>query len=89
MGFTGRLHFTTKDISKLITQDVLLLAGSEDHYVPTSQFFAQMKALINARSVTGRIFTRMDNAQNHCQVGNVRLALDVIIDWIELCRPRR
>ncbi len=87
--FRRLLNFTTKDISKLITQDVLLLAGSEDHYVPTSQFHDQMKALINARSVTGRIFTRMENAQNHCQVGNVRLALDVIIDWIELCRPKR
>jgi pimeloyl-ACP methyl ester carboxylesterase len=87
--FRKLLNFTTKDISKLITQDVLLLAGSEDHYVPTSQFHAQMKSLINARSVTGRIFTRMENAQNHCQVGNVGLALDVIIDWIELFRPKR
>ncbi len=66
-----------------------MLAGAEDHYVPTQQFHAQMKALVNAWSVTGRIFTRMENAQNHCQVGNVRLALDVIIDWIELCRQKR
>jgi pimeloyl-ACP methyl ester carboxylesterase len=78
--------FTTKDISKLITQDVLVLAGSEDHYVSMDQFHAQMKILVNARSVTGRIFTPMENAQNHCQVGNMGLAIDTIIDWIELCK---
>jgi pimeloyl-ACP methyl ester carboxylesterase len=81
-------NFTTKDISKLITQDVLVLAGSEDHYVSLNQFYAQIKALVNSRSVTGRIFTRMENAQNHCQVGNMALALDTIINWIELCKQK-
>ena len=80
--------FTTKDISKLITQDVLVLAGSEDHYVSMEQFHAQMKVLVNAGSVTGRIFTPMENAQNHCQVGNMGLAIDTIINWIELCKKK-
>ena len=84
--FKKLVDFTTKKISKSITQDVLVLAGSEDHYVPLRQFHAQMKALVSARSVTGRIFTRAENAQNHCQIGNVRIALDVIVNWIELCR---
>ncbi len=79
-------NFTTKKISKSVTQDVLVLAGSEDHYVPLRQFHAQMKALTGARSVTGRIFTGAENAQNHCQVGNFGIALDVILNWIEFCR---
>ena len=81
--------FTTKDISKLITQDVLVLAGSEDHYVSMEQFHAQMKVLVNAGSVTGRIFTPMENAQNHCQVGNMGLAIDTIINWDELCKQKQ
>jgi pimeloyl-ACP methyl ester carboxylesterase len=79
-------NYTTKNISKLIKQDVLVLAGSEDHYVSLDQFHSQMKVLVNARSVTGRIFTKEENAQNHCQIGNIGLALDVIVDWIQLCQ---
>ena len=65
---------------------MLVLAGSEDHYVSLDQFHSQMKVLVNARSVTGRIFTKEENAQNHCQIGNIGLALDVIVDWIQLCQ---
>ena len=79
-------NYTTKNISKLIRQDVLVLAGSEDHYVSLDQFHSQMKVLVNARSVTGRIFTKQENAQNHCQFGNIGLALDVMVDWIQLCQ---
>jgi hypothetical protein len=35
------------------------------------------------RSLTARLFTRAEQAQNHCQVGNLELALDVIVTWIE------
>jgi pimeloyl-ACP methyl ester carboxylesterase len=79
-------NFTTKKISRLVQQDVLVLAGAEDHYVPLGQFYKQLKALVSARSVTGRVFTKEENAQNHCQVGNIRLALDVIVDWIRQCQ---
>ncbi|GAG10018.1 unnamed protein product [marine sediment metagenome] len=43
----------------------------------------QVKALTNARSVTGRVFTKEDHAQNHCQVGNTGLMLDVMVKWLE------
>jgi pimeloyl-ACP methyl ester carboxylesterase len=67
-----------------VTQDVLLLAGSEDFGIPLEQFYRQIEALKHVRSLTARLFTRAEQAQNHCQVGNLELALDVIIDWIEL-----
>ncbi|NIV40361.1 MAG: hypothetical protein GWN58_66460 [Anaerolineae bacterium] len=38
--------------------------------------------MTSARSLTGRIFTAGDHAQNHCQIGNLKLALDVILDWM-------
>ncbi|GAG11749.1 unnamed protein product [marine sediment metagenome] len=43
----------------------------------------QVKALTNAKSVTARVFTKEEHAQNHCQIGNVGLALDVMVKWIE------
>jgi pimeloyl-ACP methyl ester carboxylesterase len=75
--------YTTRDISPLIKQDVLLMAGSEDNLIPLSHFYQQIKALKNARSVTARLFTRPEQAQNHCQVGNLRLAVDCITNWID------
>jgi pimeloyl-ACP methyl ester carboxylesterase len=66
-----------------INQDILLLAGEEDHFIPVHLLEKQQKVLTNAKSVTGRIFTQKDQAEQHCQVGNIKLALDVMIDWIE------
>jgi len=43
----------------------------------------QIKALTNAKSVTGRVFTEDEQAHNHCQIGNIGLALDVMLKWID------
>ena len=75
--------FTTRRISSRITQDFLLLAGSEDHYMPLEHFHRQARALSNVRSFTGRIFTRAESAHTHCQCGNLGLALRVMLDWID------
>ncbi|MGI6084739.1 MAG: alpha/beta hydrolase family protein [Acetivibrionales bacterium] len=76
-------RYNTKNISQMITQDVLLLAGSEDHIIPLRMYELQYNALKNSRSVEGRIFKREEHASNHCQVGNINLALNYIIDWIK------
>ncbi|MFC2079116.1 alpha/beta hydrolase family protein [Candidatus Bipolaricaulota bacterium] len=69
--------------SDQVHQDVLILTGKEDHLVPFKMHDMQVKALSNARSVTSRIFTKEEHAQNHCQMGNLGLALDVIGKWIK------
>jgi hypothetical protein len=59
------------------------MAGQEDHYIPLHQFYDQQRMLSNARSVTTRMFTSHETAQNHCQLGNVGLSIEVIVDWVE------
>ena len=73
----------TRDISGSIRQDVLLLAGGEDHYVPMERWHHQIRTRKNARSITGRLFTRSEFGQNHCQVGNYGLALRTIVNWLD------
>jgi hypothetical protein len=68
--------------SEMVTQDVLILTGAEDHFIPLKMHYKQLSALRNARSVTARIFTREEHAQNHCQIGNIGLALNVMEGWI-------
>ncbi len=70
-----------------ITQDVLLLAGEEDHFIPPHLLEKQKEVLTNAKSVTCRLFTNEEQAELHCQVGNMKLALDVMKDWIEKKTP--
>jgi len=73
--------YQTRDISDRINQDVLLLAGAGDHYVPLDQLWRQARLLTSARSITARVFTAKQHAQAHCQVGNLPLALKVFTSW--------
>jgi hypothetical protein len=76
-------EYNTEDVSPLVTQDVLLMAGAEDHYVPLHQLGDQLLALTAAKSTTARVFTETEQAQNHCQIGNTGLAIKVILDWLD------
>jgi alpha-beta hydrolase superfamily lysophospholipase len=73
--------FHTRDVSDRVQQDVLLLAGANDHYVPLAQLWEQARELSMARSITARVFTAKEQAQAHCQVGNLPLAINTISDW--------
>jgi hypothetical protein len=75
--------YVTANVSALITQDVLLLAGRDDHLVPMVHFYDQIKSLTNARSITTRLFTASESAGSHCQVGNYGLAFSTIVHWLD------
>ncbi|GAF38614.1 alpha beta hydrolase [Agrilactobacillus composti DSM 18527 = JCM 14202] len=77
------MQYNTTKISPLVTQDVLLLAGQNDHYVPVDQLPLQISTLINAQSLTARIFTAEEYSSSHCQLGNIGLALTVILNWLK------
>ena len=74
--------YETASLSPRLTQDVLLMAGAEDHYIPVHQLPDQIATLTQVRSRTARLFTRAEQAQNHVQVGNFGLAFRVILDWM-------
>ncbi|MFC2173060.1 alpha/beta hydrolase [Acidobacteriota bacterium] len=69
--------------SDLIKQDVLILASRNDHFIPFRLHDMQLRRLTSAKSVTDRVFTKKDHAHNHCQIGNIGLALKVITEWLD------
>ena len=69
--------------SEFVTQDVLILTGRDDALVPYKMHDMQVRALVNARSVTPLVFTEESQGHMHCQIGNLGLALDMFLDWIE------
>lgn len=81
--FKAWRKYGTDDISSLVTQDVLLMAGTKDHYMPLRMLPDQLMTLTAAHSVSARVFTEMESAQNHCQIGNIGLALKVILGWLD------
>ena len=81
--FRELLRYETRTVSSRVVQDVLVMAGAEDHFVPIEQFHEQVRLLCNAQSVTGRIFTAAEHAQAHCQIGNLELAIGEMIRWVE------
>ncbi len=68
--------------SHLIDQDVLLLTGENDAFQPVILLEKQKEALINAASITERIFTKSEQADQHCQIGNLEIALEEMLNWI-------
>jgi pimeloyl-ACP methyl ester carboxylesterase len=81
--FPKFLNYRTQDISHLVTQPVLLMAGSKDHGIPLQMLPDQQMWLTQAHSITARVFTEAESAQNHCQIGNQGLALKVILGWLD------
>src|SRR3981189_3085514 len=82
-GASSRRQLRTEEISPLVRQDVLLLAGAEDHYIPAHQVYDQAARPTNARSVTTRMFSRAESTQAHCQIGNLPLAIQTVTDWLD------
>jgi alpha-beta hydrolase superfamily lysophospholipase len=80
--------YRTADVAPLVTQPVLLMAGTKDHYVPLHQLGDQVLTLTAAPSVSARVFTETEQAQNHCQIGNQGLAIKVILDWLDVTGGR-
>jgi pimeloyl-ACP methyl ester carboxylesterase len=83
------MKYNTRGFSHLVAQDVLLMAGTNDHFIPIKMFFKQARALTGARSLTCRLFTEAESAQSHCQVGNIELALSFIVSWMDEMRNRK
>jgi dienelactone hydrolase len=75
--------YRTQEISPLVRQDVLLLAGAEDHYIPAHQVYDLAARLTAARSVTTRMFSRAESAQAHCQIGNLPLTIRTVTGWLD------
>ena len=66
-----------------VIQDVLLLGGEHDAFQPPILLEAQARALVNARSVSRRVFTAAEHADGHVQMGNLGLAIDALVRWLD------
>ncbi len=75
-------HYKLAAIADRISQDVLILAGTEDHFIPFHQVADFEESLVNARSVTTRIFDRLSGGGEHCQCGATSRVHAAVFDWL-------
>ena len=70
-------------VADRITQDMLIIGANDDHFIDYHLIGREISMLTNVKSLTFRLFTDKEDAQNHCNVGNGKLVLDTICNWIE------
>ncbi|GMA69838.1 alpha/beta hydrolase [Leuconostoc litchii] len=66
-----------------IEQDVLLIGGTNDMYVPKDTLAKEMLLMKNARSLTSKLFTKKSGGEHHCQVGDKELVMPFIIQFLQ------
>jgi alpha-beta hydrolase superfamily lysophospholipase len=79
--------YSMKDAAPRITQDVLLLAGADDHFVPIDQLELLHRGLVNAHSVKAIMFDRASGGSLHCQIGAPSLWHAALFDWLRATYP--
>jgi pimeloyl-ACP methyl ester carboxylesterase len=65
-----------------VEQPVALLVGEHDSFQPPKLARRQAEALVRAESVTTRVFTKSEQADQHCQMGNLALATGWLSSWL-------
>ena len=82
-GYAKKLKlYDIEPIADKITQDMLIVGANQDHFIDYRMIGREINMLKNVRSLTFRLFTDKEDAQNHCNVGNGKLVLDFICGWI-------
>lgn len=81
--FAKSMNFQIYNIAPLIEQDFLLIGASKDHFIPKEFYKKEIDALTNVKSLTFKLFNEKQFAERHCNVGNTKLVLESIVNWID------
>ncbi|MDR3498483.1 MAG: alpha/beta fold hydrolase [Parvibaculum sp.] len=73
---------TLEPVADRIGADVLLLAGTDDHFTPNGEIDKIKSSLTHARSVTSVVFDHASGGSEHCQLGAPSLWQSTVFDWI-------
>jgi alpha-beta hydrolase superfamily lysophospholipase len=86
-GLSGLLDaaqpYTLAGVAARIRQDVLIFAGTEDQFVPLRQVKQYQEALVNARSVTTKVYDPASGGHEHSQLGATTLWQSDFFDWLD------
>ncbi|MBQ6406598.1 MAG: hypothetical protein IJJ64_01015 [Butyrivibrio sp.] len=75
--------YDLEPVADKITRHMLIVGANQDHFIDYRLIGREINMLKNVKSLTFRLFTDKEDAQNHCNVGNGKIVLDTICGWIE------
>jgi pimeloyl-ACP methyl ester carboxylesterase len=75
--------FNLAEVAGKIRCPILIVSGEKDHLVPVEQVEKLRSKLVNAKSVTTRIFDVESGGAEHCQIGAFSLFYEELFDWME------
>lgn len=88
-GYIKKLSdYKMTDIGPMLWQDMLVIGANRDHFIPQSLYSMELNALPNVKSLTFRLMTESEDAGSHCNVGNPKLVLDTVADWLNALSRR-
>ncbi len=82
-------QYSLGGVAARIHQDVLILAGDQDQFIPVEQVAEYERALVNARSVTTKIYDAPSGGSEHSQLGASTLWQADLFDWLSETVDRR
>ncbi|WP_116389782.1 alpha/beta hydrolase family protein [Cupriavidus taiwanensis] len=74
--------FTLKGILDRIRVPILVNHGELDRQIPVEAAHLTYEECVNSPRRELRIFTAEEGGEQHCNIGNMRLATDYMADWI-------
>ena len=80
---TAARLYTLDGVAERIHQDVLILAGTEDQFIPFGQVERYRRALSNARSITTKLYDPASGGHEHSQLGAPTLWQADFFDWVQ------
>ena len=80
----GRLieRYDLRNCAELVTQDMLILGADSDIMIDRTLVGRELDMLKNVRSLSYVELKTRQEAGDHCNVGNPKLALDTILTWL-------
>lgn len=75
-------EYRVAPLTDQLTQDFLLVIGQDDHFLSLALCLDEIEYMKAARSFTMRIITPAEKGQNHCNIGNRKLMIDVFLNWL-------
>lgn len=88
-GYAQKLKlYDIAPIADKVTQDILIIGANQDHFINYKLIGQEINMFPNAKSLSFRLFTDKEEAQNHCNVGNGKLVLDTIDSWLDSLKKR-
>ncbi len=75
--------YSIAPIADQVTQDYLLIVGANDHFAPLKLVHDEVDIMTSVRSFTLRIIEAVEQGDDHCNVSNRKLMLDIFVNWLE------